>query len=103
MKNLLTFALLMIFTAIFTTTFVLAQSRLISRIHLPNDELKGNHFQTFNKNDDLTNFEKFFLQNTKSQQNTSGRIFRNNPLKSQKNSDEIVYDYDSIQTDSKRC
>ena len=50
MKNLLTFTLLMIFTAIFTTTSVQAQSQLKNRLHLPMDELMNSRFQAFNKN-----------------------------------------------------
>jgi len=96
MKNLLTFTLLMIFTAIFTTTSVQAQSQLKNRLHLPMDELMNSRFQAFNKNDGLTNFEDFFSQNTKNQQNIQNQFYKDFSPKNFKNTDELVYDYDSI-------
>jgi hypothetical protein len=96
MKRKHSLSLLLIFAALFTNIFAQAQSEPINRPQMLHDELMNAGFKAFNSNDGQMDFEKFFPPNTENRQNIPNRIFRNNPLKSLKNSDELVYDSDSI-------
>ena len=96
MKRKHSLSLLLIFAALLTNILAHAQSGPINRAQMLHDELMNAGLKAFNANDGRKDFEKFFPPNTENRQNIADRIVWNNPLKSLKNSDEVVYDYDSI-------
>ena len=96
MKKHLILPLLLIFAALFTTTFVQAQIQPENRILKLHDELMNTHFQAFNKNDGMMDFEKFLSQNTKNQQSLPDLMFRDNHLKNTNNGNALIYEYDSV-------
>jgi len=96
MKKNLIFSLLLIFTALFTTTFVLAQIQTKYMLQIPYDGMMNARFQTINNNDGRMNLGERSSQNTKNQQNLPDRVFKNNPRENLKNGDALIYEYDSI-------